>query len=153
VTRKKSKKDLELAFRLTSGDRAFLAQANPGDHQLFAQYYFDVDLFPWQQYFLGYPVKDKLAVAGIRTGKSFATAVGLLEFAYWNPGSRGLNVSITADQALIIFNDIISLAQLPRFRHLIKRVVTHPYPVIELYNGSEIWSSCSISRGEIRFRP
>lgn len=127
-------------FRMTSGDRAFLNEADPSNYNLFAQYYFDVELFPWQQYFLGYPCKDKLAVAGIRTGKSFATAVGLLEFAYWNPGSRCLNVSITADQAMIIFNDLATLAQLPRFRHLVEKIVYHPYPQLKLYNGAEIWS-------------
>ncbi len=112
----------------------------PSRHDVFAKYYFNVDLFLWQHYYLAYPVKNKLVVAGIRTGKSFLAAYELLNFAYWNPGSRVLNVCITADQAQIIFNDIIMLASNSRFEHWISKIVNHPYPALILNNGAELWS-------------
>jgi hypothetical protein len=130
----------KLEFRLNASDRFVLNEVGPQNHIVFAQHYFDVGLFPWQNYFLSYPCKNKLVVAGIRTGKSFVAAFQLLEFAYWNPGSRVLNVCITADQANIIFQDIITLANSAKFRHWVKKIVYHPYPVIQLYNGSEVWS-------------
>lgn len=128
------------SFKLTAADRLILNDVGPRQHQLFASHYFDVDLFPWQQYYLQYPCKNKLIVAGIRTGKSFIAAFQLLHFAYWNPGSRLLNVCITADQAQIIFQDIVNLASSARFGHWIAKIVYHPYPAILLHNGSEIWS-------------
>jgi hypothetical protein len=127
------------AFQLTTTDRFVLNNVASTRNDLFAQIYFDVKLFEWQQYFMAYPAKNKLVVAGIRTGKSFGVACMLLIFAYWNAGSRLLNVCITADQSLIIFNDIMTLAQSPKFAHWVERVVQHPYPVIRLHNGSEIW--------------
>lgn len=126
-------------FKLTEADRLILNQVGPTNHGLFAKHYFDVDLFPWQKYFLAYPCKNKLVVAGIRTGKSFMTAFMLLHFAFWNPGSRVLNVCITADQAQIIFNDIMMLCDSGLFKHWVDKVTHHPYPVIRLVNGSEIW--------------
>lgn len=128
------------AFKLTAADRFVLNEVGPYEHQVFAKHYFGVDLFPWQQYYLQYPVKNKLVVAGIRTGKSFLAAFMLLHFAYWNPGSRVLNVCITADQAQIIFQDIVNLANSSRFSHWIAKIVYHPYPAIVLANGAEIWS-------------
>ena len=127
------------SFKLTPADRFILSDVGPRRHDLFAQHYFNASLFEWQQYFLSYPCKNKLVVAGIRTGKSFVAAFGLLHFAYWNPGSRVLNVCITADQAQIIFNDILMLAQSGKFLHWIEKIVHHPYPAIKLRNGSEIW--------------
>jgi hypothetical protein len=132
-------------FKLTAEDRFVLNDVGPQNHQVFAKHYFtemmgDVGLFPWQEYFLSYPCKNKLVVAGIRTGKSFIAAFQLLEFAYWNAGSRVLNVCITADQAQIIFQDIINLANANKFLHWVKKIVYHPYPRLELWNGSEIWS-------------
>ena len=127
-------------FQLTPADRIVLSDIGPQRHDLWAKYYFDVDLFAWQKYFLAYPAKNKLVVAGIRTGKSFVAACGLLHYAYWNPGSRSLNVCITADQAQIIFNDILMLAGSGKFTHWVTKVVNHPYPAIHLANSAEIWS-------------
>jgi hypothetical protein len=127
-------------FKLTAADRLILNEVGPQRYRLFAQHYFDVNLFNWQEYVCQYPVKNKLLVAGIRTGKSFLAAYMLNHFAYWNPGSRCLNVCITADQAQIIFQDIINLASSDKFSHWVDKVVYHPYPMIRLVNGSEIWS-------------
>ena len=127
------------SFKLNAADRMVIADIGPLRHDLFAKHYFNVDLLPWQQYFLSYPTKNKLIVAGIRSGKSFVAAYALLNFAYWNPGSRVLNVCITADQSQIIFNDIIMLASSGKFEHWIEKIVNHPYPVLRLVNGSEIW--------------
>jgi len=127
------------SFKLTDGDRAML-EIGPYQPTVFSQYYFDINLLPWQVYFQSYPSNDKLVIAGIRTWKSFGTADYWLKQAFWNPGSRWLNVCITADQAQIIFNDILMLAQSDRFKHWIKKIVLHPYPVLQLWNDSEIWS-------------
>lgn len=128
------------SFKRTEADKIILEQVGPNDYRTFASYYFDVELWDWQDYFLRYPARNKLVVAGIRSGKSFLAAFQLLHLAYWLPGSRLLNVCITADQAQIIFNDILMLAQSSKFAHWIADVVRHPYPVIRLHNGSEIWS-------------
>lgn len=128
------------ASQLTAADRVFIEKVSPNNYALFASHYFDVSLIQWQEYFLSYPSKDKLVVAGIRSGKSFCAALGLLHFAFWFPHSRVLNVSITADQAGIIFNDIMNLASSMAFEHLVTKITLHPYPMMRLFNGSEIWS-------------
>jgi hypothetical protein len=127
-------------FKLLPADRTILNDIGPQRHDIFAKHYFDVELFPWQQYYLAYPCKNKLVVAGIRTGKSFVAAYELLNFAFWNPGSRVLNVCITADQAQIIFNDIVLMATNAKFNHWVAKIINHPYPTIILHNGAEIWS-------------
>lgn len=132
-------KPLAKIFKTKATDRVILNDVGPHNYMVFVQHYFGVDLFPWQDYFLRYPCKNKLVVAGIRTGKSFVAAVELPHFAYWNPGSRCLNVCITADQAQIIFQDIMNLVTSSKFEHWVEKVVYHPYPMIRLINGSEIW--------------
>jgi hypothetical protein len=127
-------------FKVKPTDRIILNDVGPNNYRVFAQHYFGITLSNWQDYFLSYPAKNKLVVAGIRAGKSLAAAVMLPHFAFWNPGSRVLNVCITADQSQIIFQDIVNFVSSPKFSHWVEKIVYHPYPIIKLVNGSEIWS-------------
>jgi hypothetical protein len=128
-------------FNMTSVDRAILESTSPDDVDTFVAKYFNITLFPWQSYFIRYPCRDKLVVAGIRSGKSFASAVHLLHHAYWNPMSRILAVCITSDQARVVFQEIVAMASSPEFEHWIDGdVLFHPYPKLKLINGSEIWA-------------
>lgn len=136
-----TKKPDDSRFRLTPVDRQFLARAARNDYAAFASTYFNATLIPWQRFFLQHHAKDKLVVAGIRSGKSFADAVLSLHFAFWNPHSRVLNVCITVDQARVVYQEIINLADSPAFRHWIDGEPTfHPYPRLRLRNGAEIWA-------------
>ncbi|HEY7419350.1 MAG TPA: hypothetical protein VH593_29470, partial [Ktedonobacteraceae bacterium] len=75
------------------------------DISLWAKLYFDLDIFPWQNYFYHYPCNDKMVIAGIRTGKSKGASLFMLHLAQFNPGIRILNTSISSEQAKIVYHD------------------------------------------------
>lgn len=125
-------------FRLTEADRKILEIA-PQDPQLWAKWYFDIDLQPWQEYFLLAPQTDKLVVAGIRTGKSFISALGFLWFGQLHPQARILNTSISSEQANIVFQNCLTFCENPRFKPWVEDIVRHPYPAIRLVTGAEMW--------------
>lgn len=125
-------------FSLKPYDRELIA-ASFDDISLWYQGYFDRTLFPWQRYFLEYPAKDRMAIAGIRSGKSYVAAVLLLHFAQVRPWSMLLNTCFTVEQAKIVYRTICELCELPRFRHWVANIERSPYPAVHLVNGSEIW--------------
>jgi hypothetical protein len=56
-----------------------------------AKLYFDGEAYPWQDWWYSYggsPIacKDKLVIAGIRTGKSRLAAMGFCHLAMYYPG-------------------------------------------------------------------
>jgi hypothetical protein len=125
-------------FTLTALDKEILTYARY-DIDLWAQGYFDETLFPFQRYFYHAPQKDKLLIAGIRTGKSHFAARGAMHMMQFNPGSRFLNTSISSEQAKIVYQACLQLCNAPRFSHWIEHVQSSPYPLIRLVNGSELW--------------
>lgn len=114
-------------------------EATEDDLGVFTSYYFDVEPQPWQAYFYHQPQKRKLAVAGIRAGKTFGAALGFIHFAHTHPYSRLANASISADQAKVVFYNALSLVSMPRYSKFVKKVEKSPYPMIQLENGAEMW--------------
>lgn len=128
-----------LPFRLTSGDRKMLEVATD-DLTLFCQYYFDGwTPLPYQHAFYHAKQKNKLLLAGIRSGKTKGVSAGFLHYGLFHPGSRLANASISADQAMIVFNDVVDFASRPKFEHWVEDISRHPYPKVRLVNGTEIW--------------
>ena len=126
-------------FRLTSGDRKMLEVAGD-DLTLFCQYYFNGwTPLAYQHAFYHAPQRNKLLLAGIRAGKTKGVAAGFLHYGVFHPESRLANASISADQAQIVFNDVVDFASRPRFEHWVEDVSRHPYPKVRLVNGTEIW--------------
>lgn len=126
-------------FRITEEDRLVLAES-VDDLALFTQYYFD-GLTPHEYQFKFYhaPQKDKLWVAGVRSGKTLCAAMGFLHYAVYHPYSRLANASISADQANIVFSSVCDLAERPAFSHWVEDIQKHPYPKVILVNGAQIW--------------
>lgn len=125
-------------FRLTSFDREVLPLC-VNDIDLWARAYFDGQMFPWQRQFYHRRQKDKLLIAGIRTGKSKLVGRGFLHFAQYHPYSRLLNTSISSEQAKIVYQNALEDCHMPRFQHWVEHVQSSPYPLIRLVNGSELW--------------
>jgi hypothetical protein len=101
---------------------------------------------------------ENALVTGNRWGKSEIQAVKLIhraffqirETAYDKPGVyRCANVSITQDQAGIIFAKIIGfIGRSAVLRPFIKEIRQTPFPHIVFKNGSEIWARSTYNRGE-----
>lgn len=120
--------------------------ATEDDLTLFSEWFFAADEhgvgptpIPWQHYFYHKPQKRKTLIAGIRSGKTYAVSLGFPHYSLYHPYSRLANASISADQAKIVFYNVVDLCSRPRFERFIKDTRKHPFPVIELVNGSEMW--------------
>lgn len=124
-------------FQLYSWERAAL-EAGATNIAVWAKAYFDVDLFPWQQYFYHYPVKDKMGIAGIRVGKSFLAAMAALHFCHYHEYGAFLNTSITTEQAKIVYHTCLTYCQEQPFAHWVAKVERSPHPKITLINGSTL---------------
>ena len=109
------------------------------DIDLWARGYFDGQLLRYQQEFYHRPQKNKLLIAGIRTGKSHVVSRGFLHYGQYHPYSRMLNTSISSEQAKIVFQNCLQICNAPRFKHWVESVQSSPYPTIKLVNGSELW--------------
>lgn len=132
------KYDKPTQFAMNALDREILTYAGD-DIDLWSRGYFDQGLLPYQCYFYHAPQKDKMLIAGIRTGKSFLAARGALHLMQFNPGSRFLNTSISSEQAKIVYNNCLEMCNANRFKHWVEHVQASPYPLIRLVNGSELW--------------
>ncbi len=101
---------------------------------------------------------ENALVTGNRWGKSEIQAVKLLHRALFQirPIDRDTkdyyrcaNVSITQDQAGIIFEKALNLISRSRpLQAMVKSVKQTPFPHIDFKNGSEIWARSSHNRGE-----
>src|SRR5260221_10009061 len=130
--------DKQTQFHLTPLDKEILTRPRY-DIDLWAKGYFDGQLFPYQRYFYHAPQKDKLLIAGIRTGKSTLLGLGALHDGQFNAGSRYLNTSISSEQAKIVYQKCMEYCQHSNFNHWIDHTQSSPYPLIRLVNGSELW--------------
>jgi hypothetical protein len=101
--------------------------------------YFDGIALPYQNYFEWAPQKDKLLIAGIRTGKSELVSISALKFCQFHSGSRFLNTSISSEQAKIVYQNCLKYCYQPKFQHWVDSIQSSPYPTIKLVNGSELW--------------
>jgi hypothetical protein len=101
---------------------------------------------------------ENALVTGNRWGKSQIQAVKLLHRAVFQIRNierdikdyyRCANVSLTQDQAGIIFAKVIELINRSKpMLLLLKEIRQTPFPHIILKNGSEIWARSSHNRGE-----
>lgn len=135
---RQSKPDVGHQYSITPQDQQILsATAHSLDH--FSQWYFEITPIPWQTWFYHKPQKRKTLVAGIRSGKTYCVSLAFPHFALFNPFSRLANASISADQAKIVFYNVLDLVSRPKYEKFVKDSRKHPFPVIELINGSEMW--------------
>jgi len=129
------------------------------DPAYFASRYLGFDPHPGQAVWLANSVgKENALVTGNRWGKSDIQAVKLLHRAifqirnlrYEKPGHyRAINVSITQDQAQIIFSKIMTfLENNHKIKALVKKIRSTPYPTIMFRNGSELTARTSANKGE-----
>lgn len=125
-------------YKLTPIDEQIL-EATQGDLGLFCDHFFDIEPMPWQTYFYHAPQKQKIVVAGIRSGKTFGASIGFLHYATFHPYARIANASISLDQAKIVFYSALELASKHNFERFVADSVKHPFPSIKMVNGAEMW--------------
>jgi len=129
------------------------------DPVYFATRFLEIEPHPGQQRWLRNSTRpENLLHSGNRWGKSLGQAIKFahrLIFQIRNPrydrAGRyvAVNVSITLDQARIIFNETLRLLQrLPWSDHLIADLIRTPFPMLRLSNGSVMWARSSQRRGE-----
>ncbi|MEW5702719.1 MAG: terminase family protein [Candidatus Zixiibacteriota bacterium] len=129
------------------------------DPVYFAGQFLAIDPHPGQVRWLRHSTcPENLLHCGNRWGKSLVQAVKIahrLLFQIRNPrhdrAGRYVcaNVSITLDQARIIFNETLRLVRrLPCADHLIADVLATPFPMLRLTNGSILWARSTQRRGE-----
>ncbi len=128
----------QLQFRMTSLDREILPRCLD-DIDLWARGYFNTSLFPYQRHFYHRTPKDKLLIAGIRTGKSELASLGFLHMAQYHPSARLLNTSISSEQAKIVFSKCVERCHNTSFSHWVETIQSSPYPMIKLVNKAELW--------------
>lgn len=125
-------------YILSDIDRKILA-ATHDDLGLFCEHFFEIEPIPWQIYFYHAPQKQKIVVAGIRSGKTFGASIGFLHYATFHPWARIANASISLDQAKIVFYSALELASKLNFERFVEDSVRHPFPTIKMVNGAEMW--------------
>ncbi len=125
-------------IQLTKIDRIAFDPEQGCYHALnwWAKLYFDGEAYPWQSYFYHYPCKDKMVIAGIRTGKTRAAAMGFGHTAMYHPYTKLLNTSTSSEQAKLVYHAVLEMFSYDRMKHWIADVQRSPYPRISLINGS-----------------
>lgn len=129
------------------------------DPVYFARAFLRLDPHPGQEKWLSDSTGSENAlVTGNRWGKSHVAAVKLLHRALFQirPLScdsrdyyRCANVSITQDQAGIVFAKMVQMINRSKYINaLLKTIKQTPFPHITLKNGSEIWARSTRNRGE-----
>ena len=129
------------------------------DPVLFCREFLEFEPHPGQERWLrGSTREQNLLVTGNRWGKSMVQAAKMLHRAIFRvrdlkydscPHYRLLNVSITQDQANIIFRNCLSLVKGQRLIELLVDKVSYtPFPRLLLGNGAEISARSSQNRGE-----
>lgn len=129
------------------------------DPVLFCREFLEFDPHPGQETWLANSTRGQnLLVTGNRWGKSMVQAAKMVHRAVFKVRNlrydqagryRILNLSITQDQANIIFNNCLSLVKGKSLVELLVQNVTHtPFPRIEFGNGAEITARSSQNRGE-----
>ena len=130
-----------------------------GDPVYFAREFLGVEPHPAQEVWLRRAhCPENLLHAGNRWGKSLVQAIKFAHRCFFqirNPrfdrSGRyvAVNVSITLDQARIIFNETVHLIRRhPLAERFIADLIRTPFPYLQLTNGSVMWARSSQRRGE-----
>jgi len=124
---------------LTDGDRKILPLAlreNGGFH-LATKWYLGWEPLPYQYLFHHILQPNATWVGAIATGKTTTIAASNVIDCITLPGFRSLNTSISARQAELPFEMIMTwLDGNDRLSHLVDRTRLRPFPMIEWKNGS-----------------
>lgn len=129
------------------------------DPVYFAREFLGIDPHPAQARWLCNSTKpENLLHTGNRWGKSLSQAIKFAHrclFQVRNPlydrAGRyvAVNVSITLDQARIVFNETVRLLRRhPHADRFIDDLIRTPFPMLRLTNGSIMWARSSQRRGE-----
>lgn len=131
------------------------------DPVFFAREFLGIDPHPGQALWLSRSTKpENLLHTGNRWGKSLAQAIKFAHRIFFQirnprhdpppPGRYvAVNVSITLDQARIIFNETVRLLRRhPHAERFIDDLIHTPFPMLRLTNGSVMWARSSQRRGE-----
>lgn len=125
---------------LTDADRNLLPAAlrKNGGFRLATQWYCDFDPLWYQYLFHQADVPNVTFIAGIASGKTTSTAASYLIDCLTIPHFRALNTSVTAKQAELPFEMVMSwIEDNKRLEHLIQDISLRPYPTITFKNYSE----------------
>ena len=125
----------------------------------FAEFALGVTLHPGQSAWLENSTRrENLLVTGNRWGKSFVSAVKLIHSSLYRIRPirfdtagryRAAVVSITQDQANIVFNHVVRLVRnSPRIDLLVQSIELSPYPRLTFGNDATIESRTTQNRGE-----
>ncbi len=125
----------------------------------FARSFCGLDLHGGQRRWLHQSVKpENLLHTGNRWGKSLVQAVKLLYRCFFKirplrfskiDRYEAINVSITQDQAQIIFNHVVTLIKSgPHFSLFVDEIKYSPFPHITFTNGARLWARSTQRRGE-----
>jgi len=129
------------------------------DPVYFASAVLDIDLHPGQARWLVRSNRpENLLVTGNRWGKSFVSAVKLIHRALYRPRPlshdaagryRAVIVSITQDQANLVFNQVSRLINgSPLLSALVESRRQTPHPIVTFGNSASIEARSSQNRGE-----
>jgi len=129
------------------------------DPVFFSREFLKVEPHPGQLIWLQNSTKpENLLCTGNRWGKSQVQAVKLLHRCFFKIRSlkwdtcdhySAVNVSITQDQAGIVFNKVVRLIQgKKRLESFVRNIRQTPFPHIEFVNGAVLWARSSQNRGE-----
>ncbi len=129
------------------------------DPVVFAREFLNIKPHPAQAKWLRNSIgRENLLCTGNRWGKSTVQAIKLLHRCFFklrNPkwdnirGYNAVNVSITQDQASIVFNKAVSLLNgKPRIQPFIKEIRKTPFPSIIFKNGAILQARSSQNKGE-----
>lgn len=129
------------------------------DPVLFCREFLEIEPHCGQQRWLANSIRPQnLLVTGNRWGKSMIQAAKILHRAIFRVRDRrfdhvqryrAMNLSITQDQANIVFNNCLGLIRGRKLIELLVDRVSHtPYPRLILGNGAEITARSTQNRGE-----
>lgn len=136
-------------FKLSSADREIWLPGSE-DFSLWCQYYLGGwKPLPYQVYFHEAPQKQKILVAGIRTGKTMGVAAGFCHYLMYHPNARIANASISADQATIVYHAMLDFCNRKNLARWVEHTERHPYPLIRFVNGAEAWFRSVGYEGEL----
>ncbi len=126
---------------LTDADRKLLPAAlrRNGGFRLATQWYC-MDFDPlWYQYLFHQTITPNVSfIAGIAAGKTTSVAASYLVDCLTIPYFRALNTSVTAKQAELPFEMVMSWIEgNRRLEHLVQNISLRPYPTISFRNFSE----------------
>lgn len=126
---------------LSDADKRMLVVAarDKGGFHLATQWYLrDFKPLPYQYAWHHLTVPNTSFVAGIATGKTTIVAASYMIDCLTIPYFRALNTSVTAKQAELAFDMVMSWVEdNPRVERFIENLVLRPYPAITFKNYSE----------------